>query len=330
MSVVVVRAPGRVNLIGEHTDYTGGLALPIAINRATQIFAAVSDRVRLRSPDGDGGPDVDLALRGPHATAGWGRYVAAIIDETAPRYGIDGVVSTTIPVGAGLSSSAALELALAVALGFDGTPTELAQLGQRAEHAATGVPTGVMDQLCIASAKAGHGTLIDATTTSVTHVAIPTDVKIVVRFIAHRALEASAYAERVSECATAEAQIGPLARAQPAALRRIPDPTIRRRASHVVTENQRVRDFVAALDAHDLAAAGALITASHTSLRDDFAVSTTAMDDAVEQLLAIPGVLGARMTGGGFGGCVIAWCTPEAGVDGWVVRPVGGVHRIDP
>ncbi len=147
----------------------------------------------------------------PAAVApGWGRYIAAVAAELGATTGIRGTVSTTIPVGAGLSSSAALEMAAAMALGHRGSPLDLARLGQRAEHRATGVPTGIMDQLCIASAVEGHALLIDCSTFDVTPSPVPDDVEIVVRFVAQRTLEGSEYGERVAQCAAAEAVIGPL------------------------------------------------------------------------------------------------------------------------
>ncbi|MEZ5375151.1 MAG: galactokinase family protein [Acidimicrobiales bacterium] len=325
---VQVLAPGRVNLIGDHTDYTGGLVFPMAIDRWTEITGVVSDRIRLRS-DVETEP-VDLA---PDAGGeidslpAWGRFVAAVAAEVDGAVGIDGEVTTTIPVGAGLSSSAALEIAVALAVGFDGTPLELAQLAQRAEHRATGVPSGIMDQLCIAAATKGHATMIDCHTCDVTQVPVPDEVAIAVRFVAHRTLEGSGYADRVHECARAEELVGPLRLASLDGVATIGDPTIERRARHVVTENQRVRDFAVALANGDYAVAGALMAASHRSLRDDYAVSTTAMDAAVDELLANPDVFGARMTGGGFGGCVVALCRPEAKIDGWRVVPVNGAER---
>jgi galactokinase len=329
----LVRAPGRVNLIGDHTDYTGGLVFPMAIDRWTEIaYTEGGTGVDLVSVDE---PDpvsfalpvaVDVATLSPR----WGRYVAAMASELGATTGIRGSVSTTIPVGAGLSSSAALELATGLALGHHGTPLDLARVGQRAEHRATGVPCGIMDQLCIASAVEGHAALIDCTTFEVTPSPVPDDVAIVVRFVTHRILEGSAYGERVEQCAAAEAAIGPLRLATLADTAAIDDPVVRARARHVVTENQRVRDFAAALAAGDYRTAGAVMTDGHRSLRDDFGTSLPVMDAAVEQLCATRGVYGARMTGGGFGGCVVALCDTAATVDGWVVRPVGGATRTKP
>ena len=207
-----VIAPGRVNLIGEHTDYTGGLVFPMAIDRWTTIdYEVGGSGIVLDSADEDG--TFSLTLGQPFdasMTPSWGRYVGAVASQMDSPRGISGHISTSIPVGAGLSSSAALEIAVALALGCELSSSELAQLTQRAEHLATGVPTGIMDQLCITSARQGHGALIDCTSLAVRHIPIPSDVKIVVRFIAHRTLVGSAYADRVAQCATAESIIGPL------------------------------------------------------------------------------------------------------------------------
>ena len=276
--VRVVRAPGRVNLIGEHTDYTGGLVFPLSIDRWTEIDGEVSDRIHLTSESEDLAVDLDLDEPfDPSLEPRWGRYVAAVSSLVAPTSGIDGLVTTTIPVGAGLSSSAALELAVALALGFDGTPTELARLGQQAEHLATSVPTGIMDQLCIAASTAGHALLLDCHTLRFEHVPVPDDIEIVVRFIAHRTLEGSEYSDRVAQCREAEAVIGPLRLATPEDVARL-DGVVARRARHVITENARVIEFADALRAGDYTAAGDAMVRSHRSMADDFEISTTAMD----------------------------------------------------
>jgi galactokinase len=205
----------------------------------------------------------------------------------------------------------------------------LAQLCRRAEIRASGVPCGIMDQLVIAAGVADHALLIDCGDVTIEPVRLPDDVDVVVTFIAHRALVGSAYAQRVAECETAESLIGPLRTADLSDTLSIADPAIRARAQHVVSENQRVRDFASALRTGDLVAAGSLMVASHNSLRDLYATSTPVMDEAVEQLTARPGVYGARMTGGGFGGCVVALTEPGAIADGWVVQAVDGAHRVD-
>lgn len=324
-------APGRVNLIGDHTDYTGGLVFPMAIDRWTNVEGSIADNtITLTSEDADG--VVHLALGAPFDAdmqPSWGRYVSAVSSVVNPQHGINGNVSTTIPVGAGLSSSAALELAVAYALNDSISPTSLALLMQQAERIATGVPTGIMDQLCISSAREGYGTLIDCATLGITHVEIPTDVEFVVQFIAHRTLEGSEYTDRVRECADAEDIIGPLRNAELKTITSIDNPTIARRARHVISENQRVRDFATALSTGDYVNAGHLMRESHASLSHNFEVSTPQMDDVVNDICDIPGVFGARMTGGGFGGCVVAMCSPGALADGWRVRPVGAARRID-
>jgi galactokinase len=325
-----VVAPGRVNLIGEHTDYTGGLVFPMAIDRWTTIdYDVLGSGIVLDSADEDGtvsisqGQPFDAAM-----TPSWGRYVGAVASLLDSPRGISGHVTTTIPVGAGLSSSAALEIAVALALGSELPSSELAQLTQRAEHVATGVPTGIMDQLCIASAREGHGTMIDCRTLEVTHVPIPTDVKIVVRFIAHRTLVGSAYADRVAQCAAAESIIGPLRDASLADVAAITDATIASRARHVISENTRVISFASALASGDYSTAGEIMSDCHRSLAEDFAISNDQMNAAVQDMRAIPGVFGARMTGGGFGGCIVALCEPDAVVDGWHVKPVTAAHHV--
>ena len=244
--------------------------------------------------------------------------------------GFEGHLVSDIPSSAGLSSSAALMCAVALALGFDGPPLELAQRARRAEHAATGVPTGIMDQYCIAAARAHHATLIDCHRLSIEHVLIPDDLEIVVRFVAHRTLRGSAYSDRVDECAQAESVIGPLRTATLDDVGRISDRIVRSRARHVVSENQRVRDFVSALRRGDYQRLGRLLAASHASLRDDFDTSTPVMDAAVAGLNATPGVFGARMTGGGFGGCLVAIARPGTITDGWVVRASQGARALFP
>lgn len=331
MNTRIASAPGRVNLIGDHTDYTGGLVLPMAVDRYTEIRFEPSERIELISADEPDPVSLPLTVADPASVSPeWGRYIAGVVAEMSPQRGITGSITTTIPIGGGMSSSHALQVAVALALGFDGQPVELAKLTQRAENRSSGVPTGIMDQFAIAAGVAGHALLIDCATLTVAPVRMPTDVEIVVIFVAHRTLVGSAYAERVGECAAAEQIVGPLRAATAADLAKIADPVVRRRAGHVVAENRRVREFADALLAHDLAAAGELMLASHASLRDLYETSIPAMDRTVERLAAIPGVHGARMTGGGFGGCVVALTDPGALDHGWVVHPVDGarVHDI--
>jgi galactokinase len=324
-------APGRVNLIGDHTDYTGGLALPMAIDLGTTVAGGpTTDRaVTLRSADEARAVVVPLDVEDPSLVVPeWGRYVAGVVHELRPDRGFAGDVTTTIPIGSGLSSSAALELAVALALGFDGTPEALAALGQRAEQLASGVPCGRMDQLASASGIEGHALLMDFTAGTVEPVPLPDDVAVVVVHSGEpRTLVGSPYAERRAACEEAAAAIGPLRRADLAAVATIDDPVVRRRARHVVTENARVLAFVDALGNGDVSRAGRLMVESHRSLRDDFAVSTPALDTLVDRLVAAPGVHGARLTGAGFGGCVVALTAPDALLEGWTVRPCQGASR---
>ena len=329
MSIHVL-APGRVNLIGDHTDYTGGLVLPMAIDRYTEIRGTrEGDRVQLSSSDEDAAVDLPLVIERPQdAEPAWGKYVAGVVSEMRHPHGFHGHITTDIPIGAGLSSSAALEVAVALALGFTGTPLELAQLCQRAENRASGVPSGIMDQLAIAAGLAGHALLIDCGELTVQPVAIPRGVEIVVQFIERRTLVGSPYADRVAECAAAEQLIGPLRHATTALAKSIADPVVRARAMHVTGENRRVIDFADAITDGDLREAGKLMVHSHASLRDLYATSTPAMDAAVAQVVATPGVFGARMTGGGFGGCIVALTEPGALLSGWVVQAVAGAVAI--
>lgn len=323
---VRIRVPGRVNLIGDHTDYTGGVVLPMAIDRWTTIEGQPGGRRLQLSSDGEEvAADLPLDLDDPaDVRPSWARYAAGVVQQVGATCGFRGHVSTTLPAGAGLSSSAALEIAVALALGYDGSALALAELCQRAEHVATGVPCGIMDQLAIAAAVPGHLTLIDCHEFTVDPVALPDDVDVVVVYGHGRTLDGSDYAERSRECAAVEAEIGPLRTATRDDALSLRDPTLRARARHVVTENERVRAFAAALAAHDVVAAGRLIGESHASLRDDFRTSTARMDALVDELAMRPGVLGARMTGGGFGGCVVALTRPGAIEEGWVARARGG------
>ena len=326
-------APGRVNIIGDHTDYTGGLVLPMAIDLATEVTGALGGpTIDLVSDDEPDAARVPLRPTKPGTLSPtWARYVAAVVAEVQPAAGLVGRVRTTLPAAAGLSSSAALEVAVALAIGFRGSPTELAQLCQRAEHAATGVPTGIMDQFCIASATVGHATLIDCYTLDVHQVAWPDDLEVVVVYGHPRTLVGSEYATRVAECAAAEQMIGPLRVATLGATRQITDLAVQARARHVVTENERVREFVSALTDADRARAGRIMTDSHHSLAVDFDTSTPQMNAIVDGLVSTPGVWGARMTGAGFGGCAVAICRPGALDDRlgplvWRVKPSAGAH----
>lgn len=325
-------APGRVNLIGDHTDYTGGFVLPMAVHLGTTVILQPGgERVRLTSASESEPCDLPLEVGDPSAVRpAWGRYVAGVISETHPREGGQGIISSTLPSGAGLSSSAALEVAVALALGFTGSPLQLALACQRAEQNASKVPCGVMDQLASAAGVAGHALLIDCTTNDIRPVAIPGGVEVVaVHSGQKRRLAGSAYAERRAECEAAAAIVGPLRRASVDDLGRIDDGLTRRRARHVITENQRVLAFADALETGRLKEAGELMAASHESLRTDFGVSTPVLDDLVAALSGVSGVYGARLTGAGFGGCVVALTAPGVLDSGCRLQAVGGACRLE-
>lgn len=297
MSGGAVFAPARVNLIGEHTDYSGGLVLPVAIDLGTTLtWQPLDGLVRVRSLAF--GDVVEIGADGGGAVAGWGRYVAAVVALLHERgrsdAGIDAVVSSTVPIGSGLSSSAALTVSLALALcraaSFELDPLPLARLMQEAERRAAGVPCGLMDPACVLLARRGHALLLDCGSEEYRHVPLPAGVAIVVIDSGVRhALEHSGYAERRAE----------VERGYP------------RRIRHVTSENERVRRVVSALEAGDVDALGPLFRAGHDSLRDDFEVSTPELNLLVEALDRA-GAIGARLTGAGFGGCVVALATRAA------------------
>jgi galactokinase len=336
---VKARSPGRVNLIGDHTDYTGGMVLPMAIDRYTTITAKpLEAAIHLSSADQPFDLNCDLPVVDPALTVpAWGRYVTGVAHLLQVTRGLSGSVSTTLPLGGGLSSSAALELSTALMLRLINelpnlTSLELAQLCRRAEHLATGVPCGIMDQLACASGVAGSALLIDCHSLLVSPIEIPHDVNIHVQFVAHRQLASSAYSDRVAQCAQAEQHIGPLRLAEVGSVRNIADDILRRRALHVVSENDRVRRATVALALQDMATFGLLMNESHQSLRDNFEVSTQQMDEAVRNAQQTPGVFGARMTGGGFGGCIVIVADATANVHSlegaMLVKPVGGAEVI--
>ncbi len=331
----VARAPGRVNLIGDHTDYTGGLVLPMAIDRHTTIVFEHSDDVFVTSSNFDGEVRFDLpAVDAAAVQPAWGRYIAGVAAAMNERHmtprGFTGTVTTTVPIGGGLSSSAALEVAAALAFDIDADATTIAAVCRRAEHLATNVPCGIMDQLTSVAGVKDHALLIDCHSLDVTPIRIPESLAVWVVEISSRTLDGSEYPARVAQCAVAEREIGPLRLADVQSANRIVDPVVRARARHVVTENERVRQFAAALAAGDFGAAGQLMIASHASLRDDFATSTTQMDAAVEHYSQVPGVYGVRMTGGGFGGCIVVLGDDDAAIDGMRVHAADGASLTTP
>jgi galactokinase len=303
-------APGRVNLIGDHTDYAGGYVLPIAVDLGTTVeLVGGGDQVELTSTHDTEPASVPLDVTDPAILdPPWARYVGGVVAVLRPSTGGRGWVTTTLPVGAGLSSSAALEVGLALAMGFRGSTLDLALACQRAEQLASGVPCGVMDQLASAAGMRDHALLIDCGTLEMTPVALPTDCEIVVIHSGTtRALAGSAYAQRRHELEAGEP----------------------RRVRHVATENERVLLFAEALAVGDLPGAGRLMVDSHASLRDDFEVSTPVLDALVARLCERRGVHGARLTGAGFGGCVVALTDPGTLAEGWVVRASDGARLLD-
>lgn len=324
-------APGRVNLIGDHTDYTGGFVLPMAIQLGTTVvFDEGGDRVRLVSDREPEPADLPLKIEKPSSVhPPWARFVAGVIAEIRPPVGGTGSITTTLPVGEGLSSSASLEVAVAMALGFAGSAAALAAACRQAEQRAVGVPCGIMDQLVSVSGREGHALLVDCSSNSVKPVAIPDGCEVVaIPSGEPRTLAGSRYADRKVECEKAATFIGPLRSADLASLASIPDPVLRRRARHVLTENQRVNEFAGCLIGGDLAEAGRLMVDSHRSLAGDFDVSTPALDGLVAKLVETPGVFGARLTGAGFGGSVVALTTPGALQEGRLLRASTGARLL--
>jgi galactokinase len=334
-------APGRANLIGEHTDYNDGFVLPAALELATYVAGRRRNDgvVALRSLDR---PEI-------------GRHVAAVAqalrDEGVEVAGFEGAVASDIPIGAGLSSSAALEVALACALSASALePARLARVCHRAENVYLGTRSGIMDQLASAAGQAGHALLIDCRDLSVTPVPVPAGVSLlVVDSGVRRELAESAYNERVAECRAAAQALG---------VRSLRDATsehvetlsgtLRRRARHVVEENARVLAAASALHEERLDELGPLFRASHESLRRDYEVSTPELDSLVDIAAATEGVIAARLTGAGFGGCTVNLVRAEAteaagtavvelyerktGLEArfWISRPAGGAARVAP
>lgn len=322
MDVRRFRAPGRVNLIGEHTDYTGGLVLPAAIDRAVVLTGRPGGtRIQLRSvrfPEA-----VDVRADGADApAAGWGRYVAAVAAELTalgrPEVGFVGQVDSDLPHGAGLSSSAALAVAVGLALcdaaGLDLPPLSLAAAAQRAEQRAVGVPVGIMDQAASLLGRRDHAVLLDCGDLTYQRVPLPADLALlVVDSGVARTLEASAYGRRRTELEEGLEALGgvdpkTVALTELDGLLAGVAEVAARRVRHVVTENVRVREVVAALmrpGGADTAALGGIFAAGHASLRDDFEVSIPELDHLTE-LAYESGAVAARMTGGGFGGAIVA------------------------
>ncbi len=321
------RAPGRVNLIGEHTDYNDGFVLPMAIDRATVVAAAPRDdlRVRAYSLNLQESAEFELDQPGPTRRGLWLDYVEGVaqslLEQGATIGGADLMIDSDVPVGAGLSSSAALEVSAGLALmkvaGLEVDKVRLALAGQRAEHIYVGTRSGIMDQFVAALGEEGHALLIDCRALTATPIPLDTSELVVAicdTEVKHE-LASSEYNLRREEC---EQGVEILRRALPEirALRDVsvedferhegllPEP-VRRRCRHVVTENRRTLDAAEALRAGGLERMGQLMLNSHESLRRDYEVSCKELDIMVEIAMGVAGVLGARMTGGGFGGCTV-------------------------
>jgi len=342
-----VRAPGRVNLIGEHTDYNDGFVMPMALERAVRIALVPEEGavVRLWSEQFAERADFVLGEAPSEDTPHWLRYPMAVADVLAEEglslCGFRGVVDGDVPVGAGLSSSAACEVASALALLVAAKPEtsagpaaavaeahgltgeRLARLCQAAEHR-VGVRCGIMDQFISVHGRAGHAVMLDCRDLSHRPVPLPAReaAVVVIDSGVQRKLTAGAYNERRSQCEDGAARLREfdpgvrslrdvsleLFEAHAAAL----PPVVRRRCRHVVTENARVTESVEALEAGEVARFGELVSASHDSLRDDYEVSGPELDLLVENARGVEGVLGSRLTGAGFGGCTVSLVRPDA------------------
>ena len=324
-------APGRVNLIGEHTDYNGGHVFPCALTLGTACAARLRDdrKIRLFSlnfPDA-GVVETDLDRAVPLPGGCWANYPLGVLRAFAaagyaPERGLDLAFFGDIPAGAGLSSSAAIEVATGTALkglyGFPVSATDVALLGQRAENEFIGLSCGIMDQFASAMGRRDHAIFLDTATLEYAYAPLKLSGAhiLIVNSMCKHALAGSAYNERRSECARALdalrsakpglPSLGALTPAEFDALSDcIPDPVCRKRAKHAVYENARTLAACEALQVGDLAAFGKLMNESHVSLRDDYAVSCAEVDALVEIAWRCGGVLGARITGGGFGGCTV-------------------------
>ena len=322
----VVRAPGRVNLIGEHTDYNEGFVLPMAIQRAVWIALgrAPDESVVARSLDFEGTVEFRVS-RPEHGGPEWGEYVKGVawaMNDAGHRLaGWRGVVGGEVPIGAGLSSSAALELAAARAFAavsaLEWRPASMALLAQKAENEWVGVRCGIMDQMVSAAARAGHVLLIDCRSLELRYLPLPAGAGVVVVDSAtRRGLVESAYNERRAQCEEAARRLGrpalrDVSRAEFEGRAAELPGDIRRRARHVITEIERTLEAAEALSKGDVVGFGHLMNASHVSLRDDFEVSSRELDLLFELAAGDPACFGARLTGAGFGGCVVALVRAE-------------------
>jgi galactokinase len=330
-----IRAPGRVNLIGEHTDYNDGFVFPMAIEPEVRLIcrARTDGAVRLAStvyPN----ELVEFSLQKPieRSAPTWSNYsrgvAAELIAAGIPLVGMDALIANTLPVGGGLSSSAAVEVATGLALltlaGAEMNPTRLSLLCQKAEHEYAGVPCGIMDQTIVAGGRAGHAMMLDCRDNAKTFIPINSqDLRVVIaNTMVRHELSGGEYAQRRKQCqegvaifAREHANIRALrdvTMEQVQAARSKLSDVVFRRCRHVVGENNRTVEAAQALNSQHYDRAGELMVQSHKSLRDDYEVSCPELDFLADESMKIKGVYGARMTGGGFGGCIVALVQPRA------------------
>ncbi|HEX8520869.1 MAG TPA: galactokinase [Tepidisphaeraceae bacterium] len=333
--VHIVRAPGRVNLIGEHTDYNDGFVFPMAIEPNVMIACRGRDDAKVRvASTAFPGEVVEFSLSekikpGDPDWANYSKGIAAeLLGAGIPLVGMDALMDNTLPLGGGLSSSAAVEVGTGVALlslaGLEMDPGRLALLAQKAEHEYAGVPVGIMDQTIVAAGKEGHAMLLDCRDKSQRFVPIDSrELRVVVAnsMVKHK-LTGGEYAQRRRQCeegVTFFQKENPEVRAlrdvtvhQVEAAKGKMDDVVWRRCHHVVTENLRTTDAANKLTQKAYEEVGELMVKSHNSLRNDYEVSVPELDFLVEEAMRVKGVYGARMTGGGFGGCIVALAQPRA------------------
>ena len=314
-------APGRINLIGEHTDYNGGFVMPAAIDKGLWVTGRIVDgeTKMISSVAGTSKPFCAQSTE-PGDTGGWGKYPAgmawALRSKFGPMPNLECAVFSNLPSSSGVSSSAAIEMAFGMLwkslVGFEVTPTELALLGQKCENQYVGVNCGIMDQMASACGKANHAVFIDTRSLEIEYASVSDHYSVMLLDTKKpRALTASAYNERRSQCEAAasamsvellrDADLGMLA-----AIRGKLEEVVYRRAKHVITENNRCQEFRTVLENDDRNGIFALMKGSHDSLRDDYEVSCSELDAMTESAWVSPGVVGARMTGAGFGGACVA------------------------
>jgi galactokinase len=316
----VVMAPGRVNLIGEHTDYNQGFVLPMAIDRHTWIALRPRDDRTVRLYSANHQTWITFDLDHLEKEQGWGEYVKgvsrALLDDDFTLRGWEGVTTCDVPLGAGLSSSASFELAVARAFAtvsqFPWDAKQMAIIGQRAENQWVGVNCGIMDQMISAVGRAGFAVLIDCRDYHFDYMPVPENTVVVIMDTAtRRGLVESAYNERRQQCEEASAFFG-VTYLRDVTLDQLEsskdrlDPKTFARARHVITENERTLRAAEAMKAGQARELGLLMNASHDSLRDDFEVTNRELNLIVDHARKAPGCLGARMTGAGFGGCAVA------------------------